>query len=148
MLRRRPFLGIGCFIALAGLLASGCGSNTSTVVGKVTYQGKPVAGGSVIVYCPDKQIVRSTIGTDGTYSIPNVPSGQAIVTVQSPARTPAGLRMKQSLPPSSGGPIPLTVEANDPARVLIPQRYALPEESGLSVVVDRGQVTYDIDLKP
>jgi hypothetical protein len=148
MLRRRPFLGIGCFIALAGLSASGCDSNTSTLVGKVTYQGKPVVGGSVIVYCPDRQIVRSIIGTDGTYSIPNVPSGQAIVTVQAPARVPAGLRMKQSLPPSSGGPIPPTVEANDTARVLIPQRYALPEESGLSVVVDRGQVTYDIDLKP
>jgi hypothetical protein len=148
MFRRGPFLGIGCLIALAGLLASGCGANTSTLVGKVTYKGKPVVGGSVIVYCPDKQIVRGIIGPDGSYSIPNVPHGSAVVTVQSPARVPAGLRMKQTLPPSTGGPIPPTVDVNDTARVLIPQKYALPEESGLSVVVDRGQVTYDIDLKP
>jgi len=133
---------------MAALLASGCGSSTSTVVGKVTYQGQPVSGGSVILYCPDKQIVRGIIGTDGTYSIPNVPGGIAVVTVQSPSRAPAGLRMQQSLPPSSGGPTPPTVAAHDTARVLIPQRYGLPEESGLSVVVDREQVTYDIDLKP
>ena len=148
MFRRRPVHGISCLIAVTALLTSGCGSNTSTVVGKVTYQGKPAAGGSVILYCPDKQIVRGIIGQDGTYSIPNVPCGQAIVTVQSPARAPAGLRMQQSLPPSSGGPAPPIVAAHDTGTVLIPQRYGLPEESGLSVVVDRGQVTYDLDLKP
>jgi hypothetical protein len=148
MPRCRPSLVIGCLIALTALPAGGCGAGTSTVVGKVTYQGQPVNGGSVILYCPDKQIVRSIIGPDGSYSIPNVPCGSAVVTVQSPARVPAGLRMQQSLPPSSGGPTPPTVAAHDTARSLIPQRYGLPEESGLSVVVDREQVTYDIDLKP
>ena len=130
------------------LLASGCGSQTATVVGRVTYQGKPVCGGSVIVYCSDKQIARGIIGVDGTYSIPNVPYGPGAVTVQAPARVPAGLRMQQTLPPSSGGPIPPTVEASEPSRSTIPPRYALPEESGLSVAIDRGQVNYDIDLKP
>jgi hypothetical protein len=56
--------------------------------------------------------------------------------------------MQQSLPPSSGGPIQPTVATNDPTTLMLPQRYALPEESGLSVSVDREVVTYDIDLKP
>jgi hypothetical protein len=30
----------------------------------------------------------------------------------------------------------------------IPSRYGVPEESGLTVVVDRQRVKYDIDLKP
>lgn len=136
-----------CLIALSGLLSSGCGSSTATVVGKVTYQGKPVSGGSVIVYCSDKQIARGIIAVDGTYSIPNVPYGSSVVTVQAPAQAPAGLRMQQTLPPSSGGPVPPTVPVNDPARIPIPLRYGVPEESGLSVAIDRASVTYDIDLK-
>jgi hypothetical protein len=100
------------------------------------------------VYCSDKQIARGIIGVDGTYSIPNVPYGSSIVTVQAPARVPAGLRMQQNLPASSGGPIPPTITGGDSTPSPIPPRYALPEESGLSVAVDRARVNYDIDLKP
>src|SRR5687768_5398937 len=36
------------FLAVAGLIfLTGCGAKTSTVSGKVTYQGQPVTGGSV-----------------------------------------------------------------------------------------------------
>jgi hypothetical protein len=145
--RSRP-RAIGFLIVLACLLASGCGSQNATVVGKVTYQGKPVSGGSVIVYCSDKQIARGIIAVDGTYSIPNVPFGSGTVTVEAPARIPVGLRVPQTLPPSSGGPIPSRAEASDPAQPALPPRYTVPEESGLSVVIDRGVVNYDIDLKP
>jgi hypothetical protein len=140
----RPAAALAALLALA---AAGCGADPSTVAGTVTYQGKPVAGGSVIVYCPDGQIARGTIGPDGSYAIPNVPAGAAAVTVQSYARLPNGLRLRQTLPPSSGGPTP-PVETGEPGPAPIPPRYALPEESGLSVVVDRARVTYDIDLKP
>jgi hypothetical protein len=146
MLFARRSLLVG-LILMTGTLA-GCGSRTATVTGRVTYQGKPVSGGSVIVYCSDKQIARGIIGVDGTYSIPNVPYGSSAVTVQAPARVPVGLRVQQTLPPASGGPIPPTVESNDPARLTIPLRYTVPEESGLSVVIDRGLVNYDLDLKP
>lgn len=146
--RYSPTVGIGSLFVFCALCASGCGSGTATISGRVTFQGKPVAGGSVIVYCSDKQIVRGIIGADGSYSIPNVPYGSAVVTVQAHSRLPQGLRLHQTVPPSSGGPIPPTADVNDTARVIVPQRYALPEESGLSVAVDRGQVTYDIDLKP
>jgi hypothetical protein len=134
--------------ALVCPLVGGCGARTATVSGRVTYQGKSVTNGSVLVYCSDKQIVRGNIDADGTYSIPNVPPGVSVVTVQSHARIPAGLRLHQDPPPSSGGPIPPAVEQADTQWVSIPQRYGFPEESGLRVVVEGGPVTFDIDLKP
>lgn len=135
-------------VALLCLLAAGCGERTATVAGRVTHLGKPVAGGSVIVYCSDKQIARGVIAVDGSYAIPNVPLGTATVTVQALPRVPVGLHGKQVLPPAVNGPAPPAVEAPDPTKAGIPLRYALPEESGLAVVIDRGTVTYDIDLKP
>ena len=140
-------LAASCLIALSGLCASGCGSRTATVVGTVTYQGKPVSGGSVIVYCSDKQIARGVIAVDGTSSIPNVPHGSSVVTLQAPAQAPAGLRTQQTLPPSSGGPLPPTVQVSDPTRIALPLRYGVPEESGLSIGIERATVNYDIDLK-
>ncbi|VTR95899.1 Uncharacterized protein OS=Planctomyces maris DSM 8797 GN=PM8797T_08484 PE=4 SV=1 [Gemmata massiliana] len=137
-------------LALGCLLVAGCGAKTATVTGQVTYKGKPVTGGSVVFYCSDKQIVRGLIGPDGRYSIPNVPSGigPATVTVQSHTRVPEGFRMKQQLPPSVGGPTPPAPDRTDGPRTPLPLRYAQPEESGLSVTVDRDHLTYDIDLKP
>lgn len=138
-------------VALAGgcLLVTGCGSRTSTVEGRVTFKNKPVSGGSVVFYCPDKQIVRGLIGPDGRYSIPNVPSGPAIVTVQAHSKVPEGFALKQKLPPSTAGaPVPPAGDSSDTRRQHLPPRYALPEESGLTVNVDRAQVTCDLDLKP
>lgn len=132
------------------LLATGCGARTATVSGSVTYRGKPVTAGSVVLYCPDKQIVRGLIGPDGRYSIPNVPvgPGAAVVTVQSHAKLPDGMRFAQRLPKSDGGPVPPAADPADAKQVPLPTRYTLPEESGLSVVVGGGAVTYDIELKP
>ena len=151
----RSFSMPGVAVVFASLLSAGCGSDTATVSGTVTYRGKEIGGGSVVLYCPDRQIVRGLIETDGTYTIPNVPrGGSAVVTVQSPARVPTGLRQPQHLPPfSSGTPKPPAVglssgELASANLTVIPPRYALPEESGLSVVVNRRQVAYDIDLKP
>jgi hypothetical protein len=135
------------FVVSISLFAAGCGSGTATVSGTVTYEGKPVKSGSVILYCADKQIVRGLI-VDGQYSIPNVPCGSALATVQAHPKVPAGLRLNQKLPPSVDGPIPTPVETDNSQAVAIPPRYALPEESGLVLKVDGTQMTYEIDLKP
>jgi hypothetical protein len=140
----RAILGLATFLALC---ATGCGSSTATVEGTVTYQGKPVNSGSVILYCEDKQIVRGLI-VDGQYSIPNVPCGNATVTVQAHARVPSGLRLDQQLPPIVNGPIPNRNATESPSTLSIPLRYSHPEESGLSIQIDSAHVTYGIDLKP
>lgn len=135
------------FAAVLPFLTTGCGSGTSTVSGTVTFQGNPVKSGSVILYCADKQIVRGLI-VDGQYTIPNVPCGSARATVQAHTKLPAGLRLQQKLPPSIDGPIPAPVETDNSRPVVIPPRYALPEESGLVLIVDGSHMTYEIDLKP
>lgn len=139
----------GWLAAALPLVAAGCGANPTTVSGTVTFQGRPVPGGSVILYCEDKQIVRGLIGPDGHYSIPNVPRGAVTVAVQAHPRVPDGMQMKQNLPPAAGGPLPPSAGLADGGKaVAIPQRYGLPEESGLSAVVGRDAVRYDIDLRP
>ena len=130
------------------LAAAGCGGGTGTVAGTVTFRGKPVPGGSVVLYCADKQIVRGLIGPDGTYAIPNVPAGPAAVTVQAHARVPDGLRLKQTLPPAKDGPTPPDAAPQADKATALPPRYALPEESGLSVVVGPGPTPFDIPLSP
>lgn len=139
---------IGFALGLLALGPTGCSSGTSTVSGTVTFQGQSVTSGSVIIYCADKQIVRGLLSKDGKYVIPNVPCGPAVVTVQAASRVPAGLRMKQNLPPMIDGPTQPTIESADPIRIVLPARYALPEESGLTIEVDGGQITYDVNLKP
>ncbi|MBN9524308.1 carboxypeptidase regulatory-like domain-containing protein [bacterium] len=131
----------------AAALAAGCGARSAEVTGRVTCAGQAVTGGSVILYCPDGQIVRGLVGPDGRYTIPNVPHGTAAVTVQAHTRVPDGMKLKQILPPAVNGPTPLPADRGTGRIVAVPPRYTMPEESGLSVVVDRPLVGYDIALE-
>lgn len=134
---------------LAGLLvaAAGCTKPETAVTGTVQYQGRPLTGGSVILYCENKQIVHGLIGPDGTYAIPNVPRGVARVTVRAHGQVPAGFNLRSQLPPVEGGPVrPDLARPARPADPVIPGRYGLPEESDLSVRVDGAGLTYDIHL--
>jgi hypothetical protein len=142
------FLRISLPLAIPlGLAAlAGCGGGVGTVSGDVTYRGKPLKSGSVILYCSDKQIVRGAV-IDGRYSIPNVPFGQARVTVQARPRSPTGLRLQQNLPPMTNGPVQSKPPAGEPDES-IPERYSLPEESGLAFTVDSRHVVYEINLTP
>src|SRR5262245_41962740 len=51
--------------------AAGCGG-TATVNGKVTYQGRPVLSGSVIVLNADGTARSGVILRDGTYAVEGV----------------------------------------------------------------------------
>lgn len=133
-------------IPLGFVALTGCGSGTGTVSGTVSYLGKPLMSGSVVLYCEDRQIVRGVI-VDGRYSIPNVPHGAVLVTVQGRSKSPTGLRLQQNLPPITDGPV-LAKAASSDQDELVPQRYSQPEESGLAVNVDSRHVVYEIDLTP
>lgn len=132
--------------ALAVILSClpGCGPATGEVTGKVTFRGKPVTSGSIILYCPDKRIARGVIGPDGSYSVSDVPVGEAAVAVRSPLPPPAP-GSEQDVPPPNGGRVP---RVPSPGSESIPVRYGVPEESGLTVRVGRGRVVYNIELNP
>jgi hypothetical protein len=133
--------------AVLGL--TGCQPPLATVEGQVRYQGQPLRGGSIILYCADGQIVRGLIAPDGRYQVVNVPYGTARVAIQAHGAQPDGLRLPQKLPPVRNGPIsPAGLPPSDPRVVPLPARYAYPEESGLTLLVDRPVVNWDWDLSP
>jgi hypothetical protein len=132
---------------LAGSTA-GCGRQLCTVTGRVAFQGQPVTSGSVVLYGEGQQIVRGLIGPDGTYTIPNVQRGPVRVTVKPPDRMPVGFKKTYAMPPVINGPImPAVARAGKgPLTPTIPDRYGMPEESGLTVTVDCGITEFDINL--
>jgi hypothetical protein len=139
---------LACLLAAFGsLFAAGCGADTTTLSGTVTFNGRPVTGGSVSLYCADKQIVRGIIDADGRYSIPNVPFGTAVITVQSHTFVPAGMQLQQKLPESVNSPAPPALAGETAKKATpIPPRYSHPEESGLTVDVRSHPATHDIQL--
>jgi hypothetical protein len=66
------------------------GDKTSSVTGKVTLDGKPLAGGTIIFHAADDdQFVGTKIKEDGTYKVVRVPAGKYRVAIKSkgvPAR--------------------------------------------------------------
>lgn len=75
---------------LAGALLAACGQGNippqqkyATVFGRVYDEAtnSPVPGAVVTVLV----VLRAVSGADGSYSVPNVPSGQVDVTIDAPA---------------------------------------------------------------
>ena len=90
------------------LATTGCGGRTATISGKVTYKGRAVTSGMIVVLSPDGlATVKGTIQPDGRYSVEGVMRGRVKIGVLSPDPTPA-LKTKQTswfpLPRSLGNP--------------------------------------------
>ncbi|HXG12534.1 MAG TPA: hypothetical protein VNK04_22450 [Gemmataceae bacterium] len=140
--------------ALAAVLlaVAGCGGGTADVAGKVTFRGKPVVFGTVVVIGPDGVPKSGAIQPDGTYRVRGVKTGIAKVTVSSPP--PPGLvpaskkkvgrdEADERTPADAGNPVsPEVARGWFP----VPEKYADPERSGLTAEVKPGQPV-DIDLK-
>jgi hypothetical protein len=129
----------GVFALLA--VVPGCGPGTAAVVGKVSYQGKPVVWGSVTLKAADGSMHQIGINPDGTYRLDRVPVGPAKVGVSSPDPTPSARAKALADPRVPTGPPPLPPGAWFP----LPAKFADPATSGVTVDVGRGSA--DIDLK-
>jgi hypothetical protein len=131
-------------------MLAGCGgSSQSTVTGKVSYKGQPLKGGTVTIIPQSGGIASTTIGEDGSYKIDKVPTGPAKVTVDTKSLRPAS--KNQSFGPYAKAPKDITTPGNqqgDPSRyVQIPDQYADPDSSDLTLTVKKGAQQFDIDLK-
>lgn len=138
--RRRHALACLTFLTLTG-----CGSNS--VSGKVTYNGKPLVGGTVTFFTADQQVKSSVIGADGTYAIDKLATGPAKITVSPPVpppRMPTGMRMdpKKMGAPAGEGPRTTNVKP-----VSLPAKYTDPAKTELTYTVTSGKQEHDIDLK-
>jgi hypothetical protein len=118
------------------LLAPGCSPGVGKVAGTVTYQGKPVAGGTVTFYDAANGARSSPIADDGTYSIDKVPVGHARITVTVPVSI--GFRGAEGAKPAGGPPA-----AKAPP---VPAKYGDAEKSGLTYDVQAGGQKHDVTL--
>lgn len=119
------------FLALAG-----CGGGGSKVTGKVSYNGKPLNSGTIL-FQTEEGVRSATIQSDGTYTIEDVPAGNAKIAVTvapPPEKGPDGVSADEAG----------TSEANP---VLVPEKYSRVETSELTYKVTSGEQTHDIDLK-
>ena len=144
--RRLLFVAAPLAVLAAGV--AGCGRRGDSVTGKVTFRDNLLNTGSVILYCEDQQIIHGVIGPDGTYAIPNVPRGRVRVTVRAPARQNELFRPRGQMPAAVNGPVfpGSGPSAKDSPLPVIPARYELPEESGLTLTVAGGVTVFDINL--
>jgi hypothetical protein len=125
---------------------AGCGKK-GTISGTVTYKNKPLPSGTVSFIC-DKVVRSSSINPDGTYTVKDVPAGEAKVTVIVGAAA-------QPIKVGKGDPAQM-IGAKDKSKVVsvesaeivqIPPEYADPDKSKLTCTVAGGDQKYDIPLK-
>jgi hypothetical protein len=149
-----------CLLLPLTLVALGCGGGsgsfpTAEVNGKVTYNGKPVTGGSMAFFlASDASKGKAVaINDDGTYSATGVPVGEIKVTVEtdsmkpSPAPPPQVAKvLPKDLP--EGSPYAKPKEPKLPANyVPIPAKYNNPNETPLKYTINKGTQTIPIELK-
>jgi hypothetical protein len=122
-------------LGFAGMLAAavcGCDAKTGTVAGKVTVDGKPAVGATVIFGGENHMTAAAIVRDDGTYEAPGVPVGPVTI-----ALTPdTGAKLK-TLPDFGGQPVP------SPA---IPERYTNASTSGLTLTVKGGPNEFNIEM--
>jgi hypothetical protein len=138
-------------IALA-LLAAGCSEGSGTVAGQVTYDGKPLPLGTISFHSQDdNHDVVNALVRDGAYSVSGVRTGTHKVTVVAINPDKAG----GAAPAGGAGGATGGADGRSPVGrkptpnfVPLPERYADPERSGLSVQVHAGEQKYDVPLSP
>lgn len=147
-------------LPLAALVAGlGCGQTSNPIAparisGKISYKGQPIKAGVMNFYTPEGVAYSAQISKDGTYSATDIPAGELVVTVEteslSPARkggAEAALRQKMSAsmvqqrPGGTGGGT-----AEPEPYIKIPNKYANPKTSPLTVTTKPGRQVHDIDL--
>jgi hypothetical protein len=138
-------------IAVAAMVAAGC-SNSADVSGKVTYNGKPVVYGTVVVVGADGLPRSGAIQPDGSYKVKAVPLGQAKVAVTSPRppgsdpppKKAVGRDADDDKPrPEPPPPAPPEVIQN---WVALPEKFGDVNLSNITVTVKSGQPA-DIALR-
>jgi hypothetical protein len=132
------------------LTTAGCGAGTGDVTGTVTYEGKTVASGTVVIAGSDDLPYYGVINEDGSYLVAKVPLGKARLAVVSPGpddgkRVAAivgfakGKLGKQEAPSAFRG---------DPKKWFpLPKDCRDLDSSGLTMTVTSGVNRRDIDLK-
>ncbi len=160
---------LGCFL-FAILGSAGCSKNpdrAAKISGKVTKNGSPITAGTISFTIADHGCVTVGIRSDGTYEVPELPIGEAVVTIETESANPdrkqeykggqggseqkkmygkkAGIAQEHDTP-AEMSPKPPGAKAAQGTYTQIPARYADPAQSKLSVTLKSGTNKKDFDL--
>lgn len=127
--RRRPAAAWGVLCGLAFAAAVGCdeGPLVVPVSGKVVYNGKPLEFGSVTFQPPRGQPAIGDIQHDGTFTLSTYRPNDGAVVGTHKVRIACYESQRN---PNAKGPGEQSL-----GRLLIPRRYTLFDQSGLSAEV-------------
>ena len=128
-------------LPVLGLCIVGCGN--ASMSGHVTLDKKPVVFGTLIVIGPDSLPRRAQIGTDGYYSLSDIPPGDVKVAVSStdPKSMGKNIIHRPGVNPGAGK------YDNIQGWFPIPEKFSDFNTSELAYTLSRGGNTIDIDMK-
>src|SRR5947209_7685518 len=136
------FLAGGVALVLIGVMGMTGGARKSEVTGKVTYKGKPVVYGAVILVSTDGLTAAAgPIQPDGTYTVTGMKPGEVRVGVIS--RNPSAqqrqhnLRWAKITRPVEQAALKAKVDFKKWFK--LPEKFEEPETSGVSFVLKGGQ---------
>jgi hypothetical protein len=163
-------------VSTAAFMTVGCsktGSSGSSVTGSVTYKGSPVTGGNMLFHGKDKNYAGN-LGPEGKYAALGMPPGEYTVTIDTKSleKTHSGPgkdidTMIKDMEAKFGGKLPPEAakrfeemrkkmkeeapkDGDAPTAtakyVKIPEKYANPKTSGLTVTVGSGSNQKDFPL--
>jgi hypothetical protein len=136
--------------AVIGVVVCGCGNSTATISGKVSYRGRLVTSGSIIVLQSDGTAKSGVIQPDGSYSVAGVERGHLRIAVISP--NPAHTRSVLSVEANRAriGHKRTNAVAYRPSTsgwFALPRDLGDPVTSGLECEIANAKVEYDINAK-
>lgn len=127
------------------MLASGCGAGgdkPASVSGRVTYNGKTITSGTVVLVGADgKASDPGAVQSDGSYSIARSPAGTVKVVFDNPPPPPVDKQLPASDPESKAAAEAIT-------RYVPTPQYKDPAKSGLTLELKAGKnPNSDINLR-
>jgi hypothetical protein len=145
--RARLALVLPLLLAIAAVGCSKGGrSNSAIIEGTVKYKGTKLGGGNITYYpVSGAGSYQVSISPDGTYMLTDVPSGDALVTVE----TESVKRASEKREYGKGGkmsPAPKDYQQVTGTYVEIPAKYADKDKSNLKYTVQSGKQKKDWDL--
>jgi hypothetical protein len=150
---RSVTLAAGCLV-----LVMGCNEPTTTIRGTVTTGGKPAGGVTVTFFPSNNRTFTADTDAEGRYAAPVTGRGTARVAVQAPPPRPK----PRPDPPAGGGRDTYgrgEAQSDDKAKmsrmpppseipegIKLPDKYADPNTSGLTVTLSGPETVFDIKL--